>query len=80
MTAEGEGIRNARMVMTGGTLLEPLMVTTGTLGYYNFDGLEAGQTYLLTVNSRRYTFTTPSRVINLIDNINDADFIAEPQE
>jgi len=80
MTAEGEGIRAARMVMTGGTLTEPRIVTTGTLGYYNFENLEAGQTYLLTVSSKRHTFTAPTRVITLIDNISDADFVANPLE
>jgi hypothetical protein len=77
-TAEGLGIRNVEMVLTGNALAEPLRVTTGSFGYYTFDGLAVGETYVLTVNSRRYTFQVPSRVITLTDNAVDIDFTAEP--
>jgi hypothetical protein len=80
MTAEGEGVRNARMTITGGTLTEPRVVTTSSFGYYNFEGLEAGQTYILTVEHPQFAFANPTRVISLIDNISDADFIAQPEE
>jgi hypothetical protein len=78
LTAEGAGIRNARVVITGESLPEPRVVTTGSFGYYSFDGLTAGQTYVVTVNSQRYTFQVPSRVITLVDNLTDVDFTAEP--
>ncbi|MFN0279427.1 MAG: Calx-beta domain-containing protein, partial [Pyrinomonadaceae bacterium] len=80
LTANGQGIRNARIVVTGNSLVEPLVVTTGSMGYYTLDGLQTGQTYVVTVNSQRYTFNTPSRVISLVDNVADADFVADPQE
>jgi hypothetical protein len=76
LTAAGQGIRNAEVVISGGTLTEPMRVQTGSFGYYNFDGLQTGQTYMITVNSRRYLFTTPTRVVSLTDNIADLDFIA----
>ena len=75
-TAEGAGIRNARITVTGNSLPEPVTVTTGSFGYFSVEGLTSGQTYVVTVNSQRYTFTMPSRVITLIDNIVDADFVA----
>jgi len=77
-TADGRGIRNARVVISGNSLAEPLIATTGSLGYYSFDGLTAGQTYVVTVNSQRFTFSMPSRVISLVDNIADANFVADP--
>ena len=77
MTAEGAGIRNARVVISGESLPEPRIVTTGSFGYYSFDGLQSGQTYVVTVNSQRYTFTVPSRVITLVDNLTDVDFTAQ---
>jgi Carboxypeptidase regulatory-like domain len=80
MTADGNGIRNAHVVVTGNSLTEPLVVTTGSFGWFTFDDLEAGQTYVVTVNSQRYTFSAPSRVVSLTDNISDADFVADPQE
>jgi hypothetical protein len=79
-TADGNGIRNAKVVITGNSLAQPIIATTGSFGYYMFDGLEAGETYVLTVNSRRYTFSMPSRVLSLVDNVVDADFVADPQE
>ena len=79
-TAGGNGIRNATVTITGNSLPEPRVSTTGSFGYYTFDGLQTGETYVVTVNSRRYTFSTPSRVISLVDNVADADFIADPQE
>ncbi|MFN0277242.1 MAG: Calx-beta domain-containing protein [Pyrinomonadaceae bacterium] len=80
MTANGQGIRNARVVISGNALTEPRVTSTGSFGYYTFDGLQSGQTYVVTVNSQRFTFSVPSRVISLVDNVVDADFIADPQE
>lgn len=80
MTAYGQGIRNASVVVTGNSLIEPLVVQTGSFGWFTFDNLQFGETYVVTVNSRRFTFNAPSRVISLVDNVADADFIANPQE
>ncbi len=77
-TSDGRGIRNARITVSGNSLSEPRIATTGSFGYFTFDGLTAGETYVVTVNSQRYTFTAPSRVISLVDNVVDADFTAEP--
>ncbi len=79
-TADGSGIRNAKVTVTGNSLAEPVVATTGSFGYFSFDGLQAGETYVVTVNSQRYTFSTPTRVISLIDNVADADFVADQQE
>jgi hypothetical protein len=78
MTADGRGIRNARVVVTGNSLQEPLIATTGSFGYYSFNGLTAGETYVVTVNSKRYIFTAPSRVETLVDDLRDVDFTAKP--
>jgi hypothetical protein len=78
-TAEGNGIRNARVVVTGNSLPEPRVVTTGSFGIFSVDGLTAGETYVVTVNSQRYTFSAPSRVYSLVDNVVDADFVANEQ-
>jgi Calx-beta domain/Carboxypeptidase regulatory-like domain len=79
MTADGRAIRNVDVVITGNTLAHPMTVTTGSFGWFTFDGLQSGETYVVTVNSRRFTFSTPSRVISLIDNVTDADFVADPE-
>jgi hypothetical protein len=78
-TADGRAIRNVDVVITGNSLDHPVRVTTGSFGWFTFDGLQTGETYVVTVNSRRFTFSTPSRVISLVDNIADLDFTADPQ-
>ena len=77
-TADGRGIRNAHVVISGDSLPEAVTATTGSFGYFSFDGLTAGQTYVVTVNSQRYTFSVHSRVITLVDNVADANFVADP--
>jgi len=76
-TADLRGIRNAKVVVTGDTLEQPIIATTGSFGYYNVDGLTAGQTYVVTVNSKRYSFSVPSRAITLVDNVTDVNFVAD---
>jgi hypothetical protein len=78
-TADGRGIRNARVTITGDSLSEPRIAQTGSFGYFSFEGLQTGQTYVVTVNAQRYTFSTPSHVISLVDNVVDADFVADQQ-
>jgi hypothetical protein len=78
-TADGRGIRNAKVVITGESLPERRIATTGSFGYFTFEGLQTGQTYVVTVNSKRYTFSTPTRIITLVDNVADANFVADGQ-
>lgn len=79
-TADGRGIRNAKVTITGNSLAEPRIASTGSFGYFTVSGLATGETYVVTVSSQRYTFSSPSRVISLVDNVVDADFVADPQE
>ncbi|MBK7393826.1 MAG: right-handed parallel beta-helix repeat-containing protein [Chloracidobacterium sp.] len=78
LKADGRGITNARVVVTGNSLTQARNVVTSRSGAYSFDDLQAGETYIVTVRNRRYMFTTPSRVISLVDNVTDVDFVAEP--
>ena len=54
----------------------PKFVYTNTFGYYSVKGLDVGQTYILSVSARRYTFTNPTMLINLGDNVEGANFVA----
>jgi hypothetical protein len=76
-TADGRGIRNARVTISGPGLSEMRVATTSSFGYFAFQGLQVGQTYIVTVNSKRYTFAAPTRSISLVDNVSDVDFIAD---
>jgi len=76
-TAGGNGIRGAVVSISGGDLPQTRFARTGSFGYYSFDELSVGETYILTINSKRYTFTVPTRVIQVNDNIDGVDFVAE---
>ncbi len=70
-------ISNVTVMIAGGNLTQPLFAKTNSFGNYTFDGLASGETYVLTVVSRRYNFPQSSIVLNLEDNVANADFEAE---
>jgi uncharacterized repeat protein (TIGR02543 family) len=78
LTADGRGIQNARVTVSGNSVPLKLTTTTGPFGYYRIDNLEAGETYVVTVEAKRFTFRVPSRVIGLTDSLTDVDFIGNP--
>ncbi len=73
MTAEGRGLRGARVTMTDSNGAAR-SVFTGAMGRFQFDDVEPGQTYVITIGSRRFTFSP--QVVQVTDNIGDLSFIA----
>lgn len=74
-TSDGRGLGKVRIMLSGGDLVEPIFAETSSFGYYNFNNITVGQSYVLQVVGGRYTFQNSSRVINLDDNLTDEDFI-----
>ncbi|HQU85396.1 MAG TPA: carboxypeptidase-like regulatory domain-containing protein [Pyrinomonadaceae bacterium] len=74
-TAEGNGIRGALVTLTlpNG---ETRSTITGAFGNYRFDALETGQTYILSINAKRYNFANPTRIITLNQELTGEDFTA----
>ncbi|MEQ1645592.1 MAG: carboxypeptidase regulatory-like domain-containing protein, partial [Pyrinomonadaceae bacterium] len=74
LTPNGSGLRNATVNLTDANGVTRT-ATTATFGYYRFDGLTQGESYTLTVSSRRFRFTqqrvTPS------DNLTGIDFTGQ---
>jgi len=70
-------IANATVMISGGTLSQPLIARTNSFGNYAFDGLATGEIYVVTVVSNRYNFPQSSIILNLDDTITNADFEAE---
>jgi len=75
-TRSGAGIKNALVTVSGGNLSAPITRITNTFGYYRFDGLEAGQSYVVSVLAKQATFDQPSILVNLIDNLAGVDFVS----
>lgn len=76
-TAEGNGIRNAAVTVSGGDLPAPVTVKTGSFGIFTFENLTVGQTYIISVESKRFVFNPPTRVITLDGNVTDLSFVSE---
>lgn len=77
LTGGSAGIRNATVTISGGALPAPISVKTGTFGNYSFTGIPSGGTYFVTVDAKRYTFSNPSQLLNVQDDITNANFIAD---
>ena len=80
LTADGRGIKNVAVMVTGGGLTQPRTYLTGQFGYYEIRDLPTGQIYVVTVSAKRFSFANPTRVVDLSGNVTDADFVAEPLE
>jgi hypothetical protein len=74
----GNPISNVRVTLTdrfGGIRA----VRSSPFGYYRFEDVPAGETYIITVSGGRYAFANPIRVVFVIDDLADIDFVADPQ-
>lgn len=77
LSADGRAISNATVTISGGGMQTPMTISTGHFGYYTFEGLATGHSYVVTVGAKRHTFANPARVVNVQDDVTDANFIAE---
>ncbi len=73
-TADGYAIRNA-IVTVSDLLGNSRMARTSTFGYFFFDDVSAGETYLVSVSAKQYSFTP--RAITITDEIGDLNFVAD---
>ncbi|GEM_PF-4789618 len=80
VTSDGRGIAYARVTIAGGQLAHPRVSLTNPFGYYSFVDLPAGFTYVVSVGSKTYNFTPPTRVVTLNDGVADFVFVADPIE
>lgn len=72
--AEGCAIRNAAvylMLVNGQTLT----ARSSSFGYYRFDEIGAGQTVIVSVSSKSYSFAP--QVLTLIEDVTNVDFVAQ---
>lgn len=78
MTFDGQGIQNARVTLIGPNG-ETRSSLTGSFGFYRFDNISVGETYLLTIFSKRFVFANPTRIISVNEELNNLDFVAVGQ-
>jgi len=73
LTAKNAGLRNAHVSLTDASG-NTRSVMTGAAGVYRFDQVNAGETYVLQVTSKRYLFTP--QAVNVTEEISNLDFRA----
>jgi hypothetical protein len=54
---------------------EILSAVTNSFGYYHFEGVDAGQTYILEAASKKYQFQNNPRVLNISDDVLGENFM-----
>ena len=72
---EGTAIRGARITLDDGSG-HPMTAISNAFGYYHFDAVQSGGTYIMNAASRGYTFTP--RAVSVTDQLTDLDLIALP--
>ncbi|MEQ1764466.1 MAG: choice-of-anchor Q domain-containing protein [Pyrinomonadaceae bacterium] len=75
VTAQGRAISRATITVTDANG-ESKTVLSNTFGFFNVSELPTGQTYLVSVSARGYTFATPSYFVDLSDNVGDLNFVS----
>ncbi|HQU82482.1 MAG TPA: DPP IV N-terminal domain-containing protein [Pyrinomonadaceae bacterium] len=73
-TSEGTGLGNVLVLMTDSNGISR-STQTSSFGYFRFEGVAAGQTYIFGVRSRRFQFAP--QVVNVTADIQELQFIAE---
>ncbi len=76
-TANGQGIQNAVISITSSNG-SSRTARSSMFGYYRFEGVGAGGTYIVSILAKRLTFSQSTIVIGVFDEINDLDFVADP--
>ena len=74
-TPQGTAVRGVylRLLAPDGSVRQAL---SSSFGYFRFESVEAGRTYILSAHSSRWGFTQPAVAINLDSDIAGVDFIA----
>lgn len=77
VSSSGRGLASVMVTISGGNLESPITRMTNPFGFYRFDEIPAGQTYVLSAGSKRHFFVEPVRIITLHDSIFNFDFISD---
>ena len=78
LTSFGNGIGNVSVTLTDGDGISR-MVVTSSLGYYLFDEVQAGRSYVVSISSKRYTFSPPSQLLNVQEQMENINFVTDSQ-
>ena len=73
----GRGVANAQIILTN-SQGERRTARSNVYGYFKITDVPSGETYTIFVKSKLYRFTP--KVINVTQNLDDVNFVAEPRK
>ncbi|HEX8734050.1 MAG TPA: Calx-beta domain-containing protein [Pyrinomonadaceae bacterium] len=73
----GQGLGGVKVSLGGSGLGERKYAITSSFGYYTFENVTAGDVYVISVLSKRYTFNPPNRIITVQEDLGDINFVSE---
>lgn len=76
-TFAGHGITDALVTITDASGTAQT-VSSGKLGNFRFNDLEAGATYILSVRAKRFRFSQPTQVVSVNGDLSGVEFTALP--
>jgi hypothetical protein len=74
---QGIGIKNVSVIMSGGNLTTPRVAVTNQTGLFLFEDVAAGQSYVLSISSKKFTFTEGVKFFSVFDSMSDLVFQAD---
>jgi len=74
MTSAGQGLVNAIVTLTD-RQGNSRSVRTSSFGYFRFADVAAGETVVINISSKRYTFAP--QVVKVYEEISDLNFVAD---
>ncbi|HQU85742.1 MAG TPA: carboxypeptidase-like regulatory domain-containing protein [Pyrinomonadaceae bacterium] len=76
LNKSGQGVRNAILTLMDSS--GAIRSTRSTaFGFYSFEEVPAGASYVLTISSKRFVFQNPTRILTLSASVSDVDFTTE---
>ena len=76
-TADGRGIFDARIALTG-VDGRTRYARSNPFGYYRFSDVAVGETYIVAVSHKRFQFAQPVQILNVNEATNHLNFAALP--
>ena len=75
-SGKDRGIAKARITLTDASGASRSALTSA-FGYYRFDDVQAGETYIFSVAAKRYSFSQSSQVRSIVEDTDDVNFVAD---
>ncbi|MDQ3797823.1 MAG: carboxypeptidase regulatory-like domain-containing protein, partial [Acidobacteriota bacterium] len=77
LDAGGRGVAKAQVIVMDTSGSEVGRAVTNGFGYFVFEGITAGETYIISVSSKRHTFANPTQAVTVSEDVSGILFRAD---